>query len=172
MASIDRAKLDRTVPDPEEEQAAMEEVEVDGDLVETLYLMGVDLMKEGGVLPQLAQGLQKSSDPAQVVGQFIVQMIGQLAEVAAAEFNFDPRVFLAQNGWLERTLDFIEDELSLPEEFSDEVDDVVLEMIKALAQGEKQPEAPAQAAPGIQGAVPPSGVASQQMGAEPGASPF
>lgn len=174
--AIDKVALDRAMPDPEAEQQAMNEVEVDPDLVETLYLMTVDMIKESGVLEKLGPALQQSADPAQVVGQFLVQLIGHLADVASAEYNFDPRVFLAQNGWLEQVLDFIEDELGLPEEFSDEVQGTVLEMIKALAQGEKQPQQPAQAAPG---AVPSAPMAVEQMAqgqaqaaAQPQGNPF
>ena len=160
--AIDKVALDRAMPDPEVEQQAMNEVEVDPDLVDTLYLMSVDMIKESGVLEKLGPALQQSADPAQVVGQFLVQLIGHLADVASEQFNFDPRVFLARDGWLDRTLEFIEDELGLPEEFSDQVKDTVLEMIKALAQGEKQPQQPAQAQPG---AVPSAPQAIDQMAA-------
>jgi hypothetical protein len=170
MASIDSAKLDRAVPDPEEEQRAMEEIEVDPKLVETLYLLGVDMMKESGVLKKLAPALQKSSDPAQVVGQFLVQLIGQLAEVAAAEYDFDPRAFLARDGWLDLTLEFIEDELALPEEFSDQVKDTVLEMIKALSQGEKNPQPQAQAMPSAPQAI--DQMVQGQAAPQPAGTPF
>ena len=147
--AIDKVALDRAMPSPEAEQQAMNEVEVSPKLVETLYLMTVDMIKESGVLKKLGPALQQSADPAQVVGQFLVQLIGHLADVASENYNFDPRVFLAQNGWLEKVLDFIEDELGLPEEFSDEVQGTVLEMIKALAQGEKTPQQAAQAPQGV-----------------------
>lgn len=170
MASIDQSKLNRAVPDPEEEARAMEEIPVDEELAETLYLMGVDLMKESGILEKLGPALQKSADPAQVVGQFLVQLIGQLADVAADEFNFDPRVFLAQDGWLDKTLEFIEDELGQPEEFSDEVEGTVLEMIKALAQGEKNP-AP-QGPPNPQQAIDQQVQGQAQPAPAPQGSPF
>ena len=160
--AIDKMALDRAMPSEEAEQTAMNEIEVDPDLVETLYLMTVDMIKESGVLKKLGPALQQSADPAQVVGQFLVQLVGHLADVASEEYNFDPRVFLAQNGWLDKTLEFIEDELGLPEEFSDDVKGTVLEMIKALAQGEKQPQQPAQPQ---SGAVPSAPQAIDQMAA-------
>lgn len=171
--AIDKMALDRAMPSEEAEQTAMNEIDVDPNLVETLYLMSVDMIKESGVLEKLGPALQQSADPAQVVGQFLVQLIGQLAEVASEEYNFDPRVFLAQNGWLDRTLEFIEDELGLPEEFSEDVKGTVLEMIKALAQGEKQPQQPQQGAvPSAPQAIDQMVAGQAQAAAQPQGTPF
>lgn len=111
--------------------------------VELAVRMTIKMLNEGGGLDVIAQALKESQDPAQVVGQFLAQIVGQLAEKLQQEFGVDPRIFLAQDGWLTKILDYIEGEMGLPPEFSDEVFSQVLEVIKAAAMGSQQ--APAQA---------------------------
>lgn len=157
MASLDQMSK-QTLP-PEEEQQVIEDTPVDEQQVEIVTRLAIKMMKDGGALGTLEKALTQSKDPAEVVGQFIVQMIGALMENLKTQIDLDPRVFLVPDGFLDNILDFIEDQLSLPEEFSEEVEGAVLEMIKALAQGEQQP-APAQG-PGLeqgppQGAMPPA----------------
>lgn len=115
--------------------------------VELAVRMTVKLLNEGG-MDVIAQALKESSDPAQVVGQFLGQIVGQLAEKLNREFGTDPRIFLANDGWLTKVLDYIEGELGLPPEFSDEVFSQVLEVIKAAAMngGQQAPAAPVQPA--------------------------
>lgn len=116
--------------------------------VEIAVRMTIKMLQEGGGMEVIAKALQTSKDPAQVVGQFLAQIVGQLAEKLNQEYGVDPRIFLAQDGWLPKILDYIEGEMGLPPEFSDEVFSQVLETIKAAAMGGKQQ--PAQPVPPVQ----------------------
>lgn len=138
MASLDQMKKEQLPP--EEEQEVVEDVPVSADQVELVTRLGIKLLKEGGGLDTLGKAIQQSQDPAQVVGQFMVQLIGSLIEQLKEQIDLDPRVFLVPDGFLDNILDFLEDQLSLPSEFSDQVEGEVLEMIKALAMGEQQPQ--------------------------------
>lgn len=138
MASLDQMKKEQLPP--EEEQEVVEDVPVSADQVELVTRLGIKLLKEGGGLDTLGKAIQQSQDPAQVVGQFMVQLIGSLIEQLKEQIDLDPRVFLVPDGFLDNMLDFLEDQLSLPSEFSDQVEGEVLEMIKALAMGEQQPQ--------------------------------
>lgn len=121
--------------------------------VELAVRMTIKLLEEGGGIDVIADALKQSRDPAQVIGQFLAQVVGQLAEKLEQEFGIDPRIFLAKGGWLDNVLDYIEQRLELPKEFSDQVYGNVLETIKAAAMGGEVPEqAPQPQGGGIQGA--------------------
>lgn len=128
--------------------------QVNDDDVEIAFRMAVQMLDEGG-LQMMTDAINKSNDPAQVIGQILAQMIGQMAEQLRDEYDIDPRIFLAKNGWLDQILDYIEHELNYPPQFSDEIYQQVLEIIKAAAS---TPDAPNnvtdQAGTGIQGLPP------------------
>lgn len=127
--------------------------------------MGIQLLNEGNGLQTIQQAIEESQDPAQVIGQFLAQMMGQLAEQLAKEANIDPGVFLAKGGFLEAILNYIEQKLGYPEEFSDQIYNEVLEIIKAAAMsprgsgamGGMEQQAQAQPQPPAQQAAPPQG---------------
>lgn len=106
--------------------------EVSGEDVEIAVRMGVKLLNNGG-LEQIQNAIDQSKDPAQVIGQFIAQMIGHMAEQLQAQAGVDPRVFLAKGAFLDHILDYIENKLGYPPEFSDQIYGQVLEAIKAAA---------------------------------------
>lgn len=132
---LDLSKLTGGTPDPEENDKAMKEVPVDEDLAEYSYLLGVELLEDGGGMELLQKAVQQSGDPVEVIAQFIVQMVAQLTEVLAQETNFDPRVMLVRGGFVDSITDYIVQKLNLGEESIQMIEDEVLEMVKALAQG-------------------------------------
>lgn len=136
--AVDISKLVGQTPDPEENERAMSEVPVDEDFAEYVFLLGVELLEEGG-LGVLQKAVQQSGDPIVVIAQFIVQMVTQLAETLAQETNFDPRVMLVRGGFVDSISDFIVKKLQLGEEASDMIEQEVLELVKALATGETKP---------------------------------
>lgn len=118
-------------------ERAMEDAKgakVDPRDVELATRMGIQLMTEGKGLDMVRQAINESQDPAQVIGQFLSQIMAQLAEKLQDEFKIDPKIFLAKGGWLEHMLDFIEKKLGLPSEFSDQIFAQTVEVIKAAAQ--------------------------------------
>lgn len=114
---------------------------------EIAFRMGVKLMTEGQGLQTIKAAIEESQDPAQVIGQFLAQIMAVLAEKLQGEINLDPRVFLAKGGWLELMLDYIEQKLGYPEEFSDQIYMQTVEVIKAAAMSPQQ----------AQGGQPPQG---------------
>lgn len=123
---------------------------VDSQDVELATRMGVKLLNEANGIQVIRQALDQSKDPAQVIGQFLAQMMGTLAEELASKMQVDPRVFLAKRGFLDNILNYIEKKLGMPEEFSDQIYAQVLETIKAAAfggQGGGQQAPQEQAAP-------------------------
>lgn len=124
--------------------------------------MIIKMMNEAGGLQTIQDAIQQSQDPAQVIGTFLAQMMGQLAEQLNQQAGIDPGVFLAKDGVLEAILNYIEQKLGYPEDFSDQIYQQVLETIKAAAQNPENPAAQAQM--GGQQAQPPSADMQPQEG--------
>lgn len=116
---------------PDNEQA--EDADVSSRDVEIAVRLGIKMLNDSG-LQVIKDALDKSQDPAQVIGQFLAQLMGKMAEELQAKIGLDPRVFLAKRGFLETILDYIEGKLGYPSDFSDKVYGEVLEVIKAAAQ--------------------------------------
>lgn len=142
------ASLDSQVPQQEGRQYPKEDAEL-------AIRLGIKMLKDGGGLKVIAEGINSSKDPAQVIGSFLTQMMGQLAEKLHAEANVDPGVFLAQGGFLDAILNYIEDQLGYPEEFSDQIYAAVLETVKAAAAAPVQPNEANQGAPVVAPPQPP-----------------
>jgi len=129
--SLSQVNLEKSVKENEGVGVSDEDVDI-------AFRMAVEAL-DGGGLKVIADAIDQSNDPAKVVGQFLAQLMGQLAEQLRSEFNIDPKIFLAKNGWLDLVLDFIEHELGYPEQFSDQIYQEVLEIIKAASS---TPDAP------------------------------
>lgn len=109
-------------------------VEVPSEDVEIAVRMAIKMLNEGGGLKVIAESIQQSKDPAQVIGKFLTQLIGQLAEKLRDEIGIDPSIFIAKNGFLDQILDYIEKKLGYPSNFSDQIYAEVLDTIKAAAR--------------------------------------
>lgn len=129
--SLSQVNLEKSVKENEGVGVSDEDVDI-------AFRMAVEAL-DGGGLKVIADAIDQSNDPAKVVGQFLAQLMGQLAEQLRSEFNIDPKIFLAKNGWLDLVLDFIEHELGYPAQFSDQIYQEVLEIIKAASS---TPDAP------------------------------
>jgi|SRR5690606_30947732 len=102
--------------------------------VEIAVRLAIKMLNEGGGLKIIADAIQQSKDPAQVIGKLLAQMIGQLAEKLRDEVGINPGIFIAKNGFLDQILDYIETKLGYPEDFSDQIYVQVLDTIKAAAR--------------------------------------
>lgn len=112
----------------------------------TVVLMGKAMLKQGG-LDVIKKALAQSKDKAQVIGTFLAQMTGQMAEMTAEE-GIDPAIYGQPGGFLDQILDYIELQLGLPPEFSDEVYTETLETIKAASMNGQGAASAAAPAPG------------------------
>lgn len=132
-----------------------EEEETD---LQTAVLLAERMLQEGG-FDVVEQAINESSDPAQVIGQFLLQMIMQMDESAPNDAKFSRRIWLAKGGWLEQVMDIIIDEFQLDHAIADKAEIYVAqtatEMAKAgMARGQaaQQGQPPAEAPPIPQGA--------------------
>jgi hypothetical protein len=133
-------------------------VKVSSKDVELAVRMTIKMLQEGGGLKVIKDAINQSKDPAQVIGQMLATIAAKLGEKLQQQFNVDPRIFLAKGGWLEHILDWIEQQLGYPKNFSNQIYQQVLEVIKAAAQrppapnnvtdqGQVQPQDPSQDMP-------------------------
>lgn len=137
-----------TKQEARKEKTAGEEP-VDRDL-ELVIRMGIKLLTQSKGLEVIKQALGQSKDPAQVIGQFLATMMGKLAEECRDKLKIDPAIFLRGKGFLDAIINYIEQKLGMPPEFSDQIYAQVLEVVKAGAQnpnGSQRPPQQEQQAP-------------------------
>lgn len=105
----------------------------------------LDLMNAGGW--DIVKQALESKDPARPLGTFLAELIMKVAKAAQDKgLQLDMKVFLQENGVVERLLDLMEKHFDMPEEFSEEIFDDVVLIIQKAASGEGQTQPP-QAAP-------------------------
>lgn len=79
--------------DAAQTQAVVEEnkgADVSTQDTELAVRMTIQMLSEGDGLRVIEDAINKSQDPAQVIGQFLAQMMGALAEKLGQEVNLDP----------------------------------------------------------------------------------
>lgn len=141
-----------------EKQLAAEEAQQDELLtddeetdLEIAVLLGKKLIDQGGA--EVINAAQGSSDPSQVIGQFLIQLGSQLVEQMPEELKPSPKVFLASGGWLEQMSDFLQEEYDISKEIMDRAEIYVASTAKQMAQT-KQQQAAGQPASAPQAAPP------------------
>ena len=143
---------------PLDSSAAPQDEETNNEVsdkdVEIAVRMTVQLLSQGKGMDVIEKAVNESKDAAMVIGQFLSQIASKLAEKLQSEYGIDPGIFLAKNGWLDQVLDYIEKKLNLPSDFSDQIYQQTLEVIKAAASGPTPEEAQAQQAQMQQGQPP------------------
>lgn len=119
-------------------------------------LMGEQFLDEGG-LDVIQKAMDSSSDPAQVIGQFFVQLIQKMQESMPSEMKLSPKIYLSKHGWLEQMMDYVIEKLHIDTAITDRAEVYVAHTAQQLAQGK-------QAAPGQTGPAP-DGSAAQDPNA-------
>lgn len=135
---------------PEESKGNMTDDE-EQDL-EIAVLLGKKLIDGGG--SEVIAAAQKSSDPAQVIGQFLMQLGSQLVEKMPADMKPSPKIFLASGGWLEQMSDFLQEEYDISREVMDRAEIYVAQAAQGMAQAKQGASAPAGEAAPAAGAAP------------------
>lgn len=135
----DREDTDGSLTDDEE---------LDLEIMVNLAKIMID---EGGY--QVIEQANSSSDPGQVIGQFLVQLGSQIAEGLPEEAKPSPRIMLADGGWVEQVSDYLQEEYDVPRDVMDRAEMYVGGAAQSIAQGQQG----GQAAPPPGEQVPPQG---------------
>lgn len=93
-----------------------------------------NLIDEGGF--QVIQQAEQSSDPATVIGQFLMQLGSQLGE--SLPFPISPRIMLAEGGWVEQVSDYLQEEYDIPKQVMDRAEIFIGSNAQAMAQQQQQ----------------------------------
>ena len=133
--------LDEQMVQQQEQSLLSDEEERD---LEISVMLAENLIDEGGW--QVIQQAEQSSDPAVVVGQFLLQLGAQLGE--SLPFEISPRIMLAKGGWLEQVSDYLQEEYGVPKQVMDRAEIFIASSAQAMAQQQgvpqqAQPTAPA-----------------------------
>lgn len=140
---------------PADSSRLTEEEEKDLSIV---VILAENLIDDGGI-EVIDQALAESKDPAQVIGQFLMQMVSQMSEQFPAEFSISPRVFLAEGGWVEQISDYLQEEYDVPREVMDRAEMFIAAQADSMAQGAVQQDAAQPEAPAVpQPAMPQGGM--------------
>lgn len=116
------------------------------DELKIMVNLAEDMIDDGGY--QVIEQAMNSKDPAQVIGQFILQLGSQLGE--QLPFEISPRIMLAEGGWVEQISDYLQEEYDVPKKIMDRAEI----FIGSTAQGMAQQQQPAPAQPAMpQGGV-------------------
>lgn len=114
-------------PQPERE-ALGEEENVDVEIAEAL---GSKLMSTPEAQQLLQEASQGQGDPAAKVGVFFAQMIGKLQEkMENTPVPLSPRIWLSQNGVVDRWVEDLSEDGLLPEGIGDAVKEEIANILK------------------------------------------
>jgi hypothetical protein len=125
------------------------------DDLEIAVLTAKHLLEDGG-FDVIDKAVASSSDPGQVIGQFLMQLGTQMFENMPEGVTLSPAIMLAHGGWLEQISDFIQEQLGVKREIMDKAEIYVASTAQQSAQASQQqgdPNAPP-VAPGPSAAPP------------------
>ena len=123
--------LDEQMVQQQEQSLLSDEEERD---LQISVMLAENLIDEGGW--QVIQQAEQSSDPAVVVGQFLLQLGAQLGE--SLPFEISPRIMLAEGGWLEQVSDYLQEEYGVPKQVMDRAEIFIASSAQAMAQQQQQ----------------------------------
>ena len=101
-----------------------------------------NLIDDGGL--EVVKSAEQSSDPGQVIGQFLMQLGMQLSEKLSGMVDISPRIMLAEGGWVEQVSDYLQEEYGVPKNTMDRAEIYVGTTVQQMPQ---QGAAPNQAQP-------------------------
>jgi len=123
--------------------------------LEIAVMLAEQLIDEGGI--EVIKGAQESSDPGQVIGQFLMQLVSQLSEKLPPEMQLSKRIYFAKDGWIEQVSDYIQEQYGIDKKTMDRAEMYIGSAAQKMAQG-AQGGAPQGAAPAPEQAPMPGGV--------------
>lgn len=139
----------------EQEGAAPEEGRLSKDEEDDLaiaLLLAENVIDDGGI-QVIDDALNDSNDPGQVIGQFLMQLVSQMSEQMPRDFQFSPRIFFAQGGWVEQISDYLQEEYGVPQDVMDKAEIFIAAQADNMSKGAQQQDA--------------GQIAQQQAGAQP-----
>lgn len=101
-----------------------------------------DLIDQGGY--DVIEQALKTKDPGTIIGQFIMQMVSQMAESMPEDVTLSPRIFFAYGGFIEQVSDYLQDEYDVPKDVMDRAERFIGAAAQEIANGQQAQQAGAQ----------------------------
>ena len=120
-------------------------------------LIAQDLIDKGGIEP-IEAAVKSSSNPGQVIGQFMMQLAQQLMESMPAGMELSPSIMLIPGGWVEQVSDYLQEEYGIKKDIMDKAEVYVGSTAQQMTEARQAPQGqePAPQDPAAQ--APPEGV--------------
>lgn len=125
------------VAGPQEGQMPQNEEKLTDDEEDDLNIMvtlAENMIDDGGY-EVLAQA-EQSSDPGQVVGQFLLQLGSQIGEMLPDNIKPSPRIMFAHGGWVEQVSDYLQEEYDIPKATMDRAEIFIATAAQQMAEGQ------------------------------------
>jgi hypothetical protein len=119
-------------------------------------LLAQRMIDDGGI-EVIDKAVKESSDPGQVIGQFLMQLVSQLHEAMPEDEQLSKRIYFAHGGWIEQISDYLQEQYDVPRKIMDRAEMYIGSAAQSMAQGQVQQAAGGAppAGPGPQPAQPP-----------------
>lgn len=98
-----------------------------------------NLIDDGGW--DIIEQALESSDPGQIIGQFLMQLVAQMTENLPEGIDIDPAIYLAIGGWVEQISDYLQEEYDVSKEIMDRAEMYIGTASQQMAQGQQQQQA-------------------------------
>lgn len=120
--------------EPEEQPRLTPEEEDD---LAIAVMLSQNIIDDAGI-GVIDEALNSSNDPGVVIGQFLMQLVSQLAEQLPPEAQLSPRVFLAEDGWVEQISDYLQEQYDVPRDVMDKAEIFIASQSTSMANGAVQ----------------------------------
>lgn len=150
MALEDEMMEEEEVEQEDSRESLTDDEEADLSIFVTL---AKNLIDDGGI--EVIDKAEASSDPGQIIGQFLMQMVSQMGEaLKGMGVDPSPRIFFAEGGWIEQISDYLQDEYDIPKDVMDRAEIYIGTTAQSIAQGQQAGGQQAPVPPGPEAAAP------------------
>lgn len=102
-----------------------------------MVLLAERMIDDGGI-KVIDQAIQESNDPAQVIGQFLMQLVSQINESLPQDMNISKRIYFCHGGWVEQISDYLQETYQIPRKIMDRVEIYIATAAQKMSQGQVQ----------------------------------
>lgn len=130
------------VPEEEMEDDTIEAEDMSDEEEQDLRIavaLAEDLIDQGGY--EVIEQALKTKDPGVIIGQFIMQMVSQMAESLPEDVTLSPRIFFAYGGFIEQVSDYLQDEYDVSKSVMDRAEKFIGTAAQEIANGQQAQQA-------------------------------
>ena len=119
---------------PQQDGSLSEEEETDLKIA----VLIAERLIDGGGIKVIDNAIETSSDPGQVIGQFLMQMVSQMNEQLPKEAQLSKRIYFAHGGWVEQISDYLQEKYNIDKKIMDRAEIYIATAAQKMSQGQQQ----------------------------------